>query len=195
MLARNVEPAADKDGEMMDPLDAAGFESLVEQHHAAVRTFVRMLGVQPGWVDDVAQEVFLIAHRRFRDFDPSQGPFISWIRGIARRVVANEIRGAQRRMRVMRSADLASLLAPAAMDGPNDRMISTEIHTALAGCLDQLPEHGRDLIRMRYQDDLDAETMGQQTGREANAVRQSLFRLREVLRRCLDGKLDGMAWQ
>jgi RNA polymerase sigma-70 factor (ECF subfamily) len=179
---------------MQDPQARVCFDALVEEHHLVLRTFIRMLGVQPGWVDDVAQEVFLIAHRRFTEFDPGQGPFIAWIRGIARRVVANEHRGAGRRMRVMRSSALAEVLARSEESQPADALVRGELHHALTSCLEQLPEHGRSLIRMRYQDDLDAETMGKEVGRDANAVRQSLFRLRDILRRCIDGRMDGMAW-
>src|SRR4051812_49932587 len=96
----------------MDPLDDPNgrFATLVAEHQAVLRTFVRMLGVHPMWVDDVAQEVFLVAFRRFADFDPERGEFLAWLRGIARRVVANERRKEGRRSRLMQR-ELADLLA------------------------------------------------------------------------------------
>jgi len=40
------------------------FEALVLDHHVGIRAFVRSLGVDPDWVDDIAQEAFLIAFDR-----------------------------------------------------------------------------------------------------------------------------------
>ena len=36
----------------------AQFEGLVHEHHVRVRAFVRSLGVEPDWVDDIAQEAY-----------------------------------------------------------------------------------------------------------------------------------------
>lgn len=35
------------------------FESLVVEYHVRVRGLVRSLGVDPNWVDDIAQEAFI----------------------------------------------------------------------------------------------------------------------------------------
>jgi RNA polymerase sigma-70 factor (ECF subfamily) len=168
------------------------FARLVAEHQATLRSFVRMLGVQPHWVDDVSQEVFLIAYRRFADFDDNQGDFHSWLRGIARKQVANERRRELRRSRLVQH-ELLDLLAEA-VDEDQGAVGQQMVHDALKGCLDALPAHSRELIRMRYEEDLDAETMGAAIGREGNAVRQSLFRVRELLRRCVGGKLGTQAW-
>ena len=70
--------------------------SLVQEHQAGVRAFIRALGVDEAWVDDVAQETFLIAYRKLDHWDRTReaGP---WLRGIARRLALNERRKAARR--------------------------------------------------------------------------------------------------
>lgn len=176
------------------PLDPQQCADLVHAHQANIRTFVRMLGVQSASVDDVAQEVFLIAFRRYGDFDPSRGTALQWLRGIARRVVANELRSTLRRQRLVRSAELADVLAESALETAPDAVHRAEIHQALAQCLERLPAHGQELLRLRYAEDLDAATLGERSGRDANAVRQTLFRLREVLRQCLGDRLGEGAW-
>ena len=40
------------------------FAGVVRQHHASLRYFIRSLGVQSAWVDDLAQEAFLLAYRQ-----------------------------------------------------------------------------------------------------------------------------------
>jgi RNA polymerase sigma-70 factor (ECF subfamily) len=178
----------------MDDLDPHGpFAALVAEHQAVLRTFVRMLGVQPMWVDDVAQEVFLIAYRRFQDFDPSQGEFLAWLRGIARKVVANDRRREGARARRV-NIDLAQLLTGDLGEHAEEVPVHGDLHEVLRSCLEHLPAHSRQLMRMRYEEDLDAERMGASLGRDGNAVRQALFRVREVLRRCMSTKLGSEAW-
>ena len=50
------------------PKDEA-FEAHVLEYHVRVRAFLRSLGVNPDWMDDIAQEAFLTAYRD--SFDPS----------------------------------------------------------------------------------------------------------------------------
>jgi RNA polymerase sigma-70 factor (ECF subfamily) len=176
----------------MDPkLDA--FSKLVAEHQANVRTYVRMIGVESAWVDDVAQEAFLVAYHKFNQFDPSSGSFAAWVRGIARHLAANQRRATGRRTRLHASAALAaSLSSPAADDEVPSSL--DEARLALAQCLQQLPEHGQQLLRLRYSEDLGAEDIGRQLGREGNAVRQALFRWRDALRRCIDARLGSQEW-
>jgi RNA polymerase sigma-70 factor, ECF subfamily len=175
----------------MDALDdpTSRFAILVAEHQAVLRTFVRMLGVQPIWVDDVAQEILLIAYRRFDEFD-QDGDFFAWVRGIARKVVANHRRKVGRQTKF----ELASFDEPASAGSAHEALSLKEVHAALRTCLENLSGHSRDLVRMRYEEDLDSDAMGAGLGREGNAVRQSLFRVREVLRRCIDGRLGKEAW-
>ncbi|MBA2482034.1 MAG: sigma-70 family RNA polymerase sigma factor [Planctomycetes bacterium] len=170
----------------------SAFSTLVAEHQAVLRTFVRMLGIHPMWVDDVSQEVFLIAYRNFAAYDPER-EFLTWLRGIARNVVANERRKEGRRSRLIRR-DVAELLARAIDDTQPSSMSLRETHTALRLCIDDLPAHSRELVRLRYEEDLDSDAMGADLGRAGNAVRQALFRVREVLRRCVEGRIGKEAW-
>ena len=78
------------------------FELLVVEHHVQVRAFVRSLGVDPDWVDDIAQEAFLTAYREWKTFDSTRD-FGKWLRGIAANIVRNELRKDARRQRILRS--------------------------------------------------------------------------------------------
>ena len=76
-------------------LRSADTRQLFETHAAFVLRLVRRLGVHESDMEDVAQEVFLIAHRRIADLDPEANPR-NWLFGIARRLVANYLRKAHR---------------------------------------------------------------------------------------------------
>src|SRR5919201_5949979 len=62
--------------------------------------------------DEVVQETWLTAVRRLRSFDPGQGSFAGWLRGIAANLLRNQLR------RERRSRPPAP--APAANGAPED---------------------------------------------------------------------------
>lgn len=71
-------------------------ERVYEQHFSFVWRSLRALGVDPALLDDAAQEVFLVAHRRSADFE-RRSSMKTWLFGIANRVAANFRRRARRR--------------------------------------------------------------------------------------------------
>ncbi len=163
----------------------ARFTVLVAEHQGWLRAYVRSLGVATGSVDDVAQDAFLVAYRRFADYDATR-PFAAWLKGIAKLLAANERRRNQRGRTVEPS--LAAALA--AVDEAEDE--DAELATRhLNACLELLPAHSRDLLRLRYEEECDASALGTRLGRDGNAVRQALFRVRELVRRCVEGRLAG----
>ena len=164
------------------------FAVLVAEHQAWLRAYVRTLGVAAENVDDVAQEVFLVAYRRYSDYDPER-PFAAWLKGIAKLLAANERRRHQRRGRVLEPALAEALAAIDEVDEPSDDIAIAVTH--LHDCLNQLPDRSRELLRLRYEDELDATALGARLGRDSNAVRQALFRVRELVRRCVEGRLSG----
>ncbi|MEO0447829.1 MAG: sigma factor, partial [Verrucomicrobiota bacterium] len=62
------------------------FVEEVKECQAALRAFVRSLGVDPMWVDDVAQEALVIAFERRDSFDETLS-FRNWVWGIAKNCV------------------------------------------------------------------------------------------------------------
>ena len=84
----------------LDPASVAGFTELVREHQAGLRAFIRALGVETDWVDDLAQEVFVLAFQKRERFENDKD-FGKWLRGIARNLVANERRKTARRARIL----------------------------------------------------------------------------------------------
>lgn len=65
------------------------YEECFERLHAYVRW---RSGGRADLADDVIQETWLIAVRRIRSFDPEEGSFLGWLRGIAGNVLRNQLR-------------------------------------------------------------------------------------------------------
>jgi RNA polymerase sigma-70 factor (ECF subfamily) len=75
---------------------APTFEALYQAHFEFIWRSVRGLGVHPGFVDDLTQDVFVIAHRRLDSYEGTGSPR-SWLFGIARRVCRDHRRSTQRK--------------------------------------------------------------------------------------------------
>jgi RNA polymerase sigma-70 factor (ECF subfamily) len=170
------------------PDDVDAFTGLIREHQAGLRAFVRSLGVEADWVDDVAQEVFLIAYRQRSRFESGKD-FGRWLRGIARRVAANERRKEGRRSRLL-SAALPELMP--AEDAQVEELLdggTAPILEALRKCVESLPERGRALLGRRYEQGDAAPALALAFKLTPDAVRQSLVRLRLAVKRCVEDKL------
>lgn len=64
-------------------------------HYKAVARFIRALGIDAPLVDDVAQDVFVLVHRKFDRFVPGAS-MRQWLLGITRRVVKDHMRSLAR---------------------------------------------------------------------------------------------------
>jgi RNA polymerase sigma-70 factor, ECF subfamily len=72
------------------------FEAVYREHFRFVWRSARRLGVDPGLLDDVAQETFLVVHRRLGDFE-GRSTTKTWLYAIVRRVVADHRRSQRRK--------------------------------------------------------------------------------------------------
>jgi RNA polymerase sigma-70 factor, ECF subfamily len=72
------------------------FDAVYSAHFGFVWRAVRGLGVRPPHVDDAAQEVFLVVHRRLSTLEDPHA-IKAWLWGIARRVAKDHRRAAGRR--------------------------------------------------------------------------------------------------
>ncbi len=175
----------------MDKHDRELFVEQVREHHASLRGFVRSLGVDPLWVDDVAQEAFIIAYNRLDEFDKTRD-FGAWLRGIARNLVINERRKDARRKRILSDNLTDVLLATSSMpedeaEEPEDLGVAQV--NALRECIKELPEKSLQLIRAKYEDNTTALDIADTLGMNAPAVRKALERVRAALRKCMEKKI------
>ncbi len=70
-------------------------DSVYREHFQGVWRLLRRLGVPVAALDDAAQDVFLVVHRKLADFDP-RAPLQSWVFAITVRVASEHRRRAAR---------------------------------------------------------------------------------------------------
>jgi len=117
-------------------------EQAFEQHFSMVWRSLRRLGVAPSALDDAAQDVFLVLHRRWLDFQ-HQSSLKTWIYGILLRVASDHKRRA-RRERARWSPEPSEIESPAE---PPDRILQQrEASRLLHVALSQLDDKERQML-------------------------------------------------
>ena len=157
------------------------FEGQVRGQQSSLRAFIYSLGVDANWVDDLAQDVFVVAYRELDSYEDDRD-FGKWLRGIARNLVRNEIRKQIRRKRILHEG-LSEHLATLSQDeeqANDDAKLS-----ALRDCIEQLPDRSRKLIHSRYYGGRDANVLANRFKMKAATVRQTLLRIRRQLYQCI----------
>lgn len=163
------------------------FEALVIEHHVRLRAFVRSLGAHPDWVDDIAQEAFLIAYREWDSYDQTRD-FGRWVRGIAANILRNEIRKDARRQRILRTELSALLLNDAENRIEEDEPVAID---AVRTCIDKLTPKSKKIVQKRYRDGLTAPSIAKVLDLSAANVRQMLVRIRRQIRECVEAQTKG----
>ena len=129
-------------------VDAKLFERLYDAHVAFVARSVRRLGVAEALLEDVVQEVFLVAFRRLPDFQ-GQSSMSTWLYGIALRVVRLHRRTNQR-ANLHGAIDRAATPPENAADRPAGRpdaaAETADAYRLLLKLLDQLDDDKREIF-------------------------------------------------
>src|SRR5690349_1328594 len=104
------------------PKEAAGtFEALYNQYFDFVWRNLLRMGVDPSWVEDAAQDTFVVVHRRFADLQPTASPS-AFLYGVALRVA----RDYRRRVRRKGTDALNTETTISADAGPFDHAANAE---------------------------------------------------------------------
>jgi RNA polymerase sigma-70 factor (ECF subfamily) len=164
------------------------FAGLVREHQAGLRAYVRSLGVQDIWVDDLAQEAFLVAYRRYGDFR-SGADYGKWLRGIARHLVANERRKEGWRSRLVHERITDLLLEVSTAEDPEPAPVFGQLAATMEDCVQQLAPHSRELLERRYAQAENASALARRFSTSAEAIRQSLRRIRLAVKECVERKV------
>jgi RNA polymerase sigma-70 factor (ECF subfamily) len=161
------------------------FVTMVRETHSSLRFFIRSLGVRSAWVDDIAQDTYLIAYKRFQKLDdPANAIF--WLRAIARNLVMNELAKNARRKRLLDENLTTILLQSEELLSDHTSLADRETTQAtLHKCLKGLTPRSQEIIRARYFENKKSNEIGHRFALSSSAVRKVLFQARKSLARCL----------
>ena len=143
----------------------AAFEALFEAHHRSVMAYALRRTRIEADAEDVTAETFGVAWRRF-DAIPAES--LPWLYGVARRVLANQRRGSERRLNLLDRLRHRSVAHTQEL---------TEGGPATAA-LSVLREDDQELLRLVAWEDLSHGQIAAVLGISANAVAIRLHRAR-----------------
>ncbi len=172
---------------MQDDKHAAFMEMFLSCQHD-IRAFVAA-GLY-GWdhVDDIMQEMAVILWKKFDDYDDSHS-FGAWARGIARNLLLQHYEKQGKQSRLL-SDDALHAIEQAFYRQEEALMDRDQEQQALHFCLDQLSERMREMIQLRYHQDMGIHQIAQQTGGKYEAVKKALARVRKQLIGCCERHLQ-----
>jgi RNA polymerase sigma-70 factor (ECF subfamily) len=147
------------------------FAEIYESHFTFVWRSARRLGTPEPNLDDVVQEIFMVAFRRQDDFE-GRSSVKTWLYGIVFNVVrAHRRELAQKHPQVIdgeRRADLASLVDGS--DGPQEQTLKREAARFIDGFLDSLDEDRRAVFVLAELEQLTAPEIASVVGVPLNTV-------------------------
>lgn len=170
--------------------DRSAIAALIREHHRPLRAFSASLMLSPHDADDVAQESFLRALERLDQLNDVTA-LSGFLRGIARNVVR------ERRRKSAREENAFTRLAGERFESGDSteaaerhqRISDPETLQALQSCLDRLSERARDMLTLRYTDELNSDQIGERVELNGAAVRSAMRRARTALLDCLRSRL------
>ena len=138
--------------------------------------------------EDQLGETFLQIARDLPRFTGDEAGFRSWVFTIAHRRLLDAARTRRRRPAIPLEPDRLVPVAEAlrtradTLDETGSAMLAFEDRELLAGLLERLTDDQRQVLLLRYVADLDTATVGEVTGRSANAVAALTTRALAILR-------------
>jgi RNA polymerase sigma-70 factor (ECF subfamily) len=156
--------------------DEQAWRALYEEAFPGLFTYVhwRCAGLRDQ-TDEIVQETWLTAVRRIRAFDPAQGSFAGWLRGIAANQLRNHWRQPHHRNGRLGGGHPISAPADAAM-------VQREGAERIARALAQLPDRQEAVLRAKYLDGRSVADIAADWGETPKAVESLLTRARQAFR-------------
>ena len=130
----------------------ASFEAIYERHFDFIWRALANLGVGDAALDDAAQDVFIVVHRRLASFE-GRASITTWLYGIALRV-ARDRRRATRRKPI--HEPLPGGIPDATPENVDDRIAEREAKAILGAMLDRLDDDKREVFVLSEIEELSA---------------------------------------
>ncbi|RYD27095.1 MAG: sigma-70 family RNA polymerase sigma factor [Verrucomicrobiaceae bacterium] len=168
--------------------DSEQFTLVIQENHSSLRHYIGAFGVNPAWIDDIAQDTFLVAYRKWDDFQQVENPG-AWLRAVAKNLVLNETAKVNRRQRLL-NHNLTKLLVESEQD--EAPVVDPKAHVArmdaLRSCMGHLSQKTRGVVEARYFGELNSFQIAHNLTMKPTAVRKLLFHARQSLAECMRAK-------
>lgn len=160
------------------------FLKLLISHEIDLRAFIGAMVRDREQREDVYQEIAVTLWEGFEKYDASR-PFGAWARGIARHKVL-QMWDSDRRAALTFAPVAINAIADAYESAQPGESLQAE---ALHHCMDELTDHSRRLLDLRYRSEQKLEAIAQQIGQTPSGIHRALARIRGSLAECIDRRV------
>lgn len=173
--------------------DHDAFAALVTEHQRYVYNLALRVLKDENEALDLAQETFIRAWTALPNFR-GQARFRTWLYRIITNLCYNRLPGLRRSLNELGDDVVAELPdTDARYANPARRLESKELREYLGRAVENLDEHYRLLITLRYRDELSYDEIASTLNLPLGTVKTGLFRAKERLRRAYEA-YEESAW-
>lgn len=163
--------------------EAEAFAALFDLFFERIRRYMYFHVGDPEAADDLSSEVFAQALKSVGNFEDRGGTIGRWLYGIARNVLAEHLRNAERLVTVPMERDAA----PPPEGDPEEEALRMMAYEDLYGAMKRLPHDQREVIILRFIEGWPVKETAAIMGRSPGAVRvlqhRAIASLRKILGR------------
>ncbi len=167
--------------------DNTAFDTLLLRHKDRLFTYIYQLVGDSNLADDIFQETFVkvimtVKQGRYRDM----GKFSAWVTRIARNLVIDSFRAEKSEASISTDDETVDILnrRELAEDNIEDAMIDLQIEDDIRSLVDRLPQVQKEVLTMRYYQDLSFKEIAELTGVSINTalgrMRYAILNLRKM---------------
>ena len=160
------------------------FLKLFLKHESGLRCYIRSCVIRPEEVDEIMQEVSLVAWRKFEALEQPE-KFGAWTCLIARFEVL-KFRRKKARDRLVLDEDIITKIGIDAEEQVTRRQLQL---SALDKCLKKLKASEKVLVQQAYSPKVSKKELAEEFGQTEAAFYQKLARIRMKLRDCMNHKM------
>lgn len=174
---------------MAAPAPAAAvpaFREIVDSYGSHVWRMLRYLGVREADIEDAAQEVFMIVHRRLHELQ-QPGALRAWISSICVGVASNARRSQRRRREELVEQAPEAAASHASPDTLVERKREREM---LLEVLAQLDDEKREVFVLFELEDLDMDEVASLLGCPLKTAYSRLYAARRIVTQQLESRLE-----
>ena len=166
--------------------DNKSFEELLSRHKNRIFAFIMSKVKNRDITEDIFQDTFIkVINSLKKGKYNEEGKFLPWMMRISHNLVIDHFRkeSKMRKIRPTSEFDIFDILDDGRKN-QEDLMIQTQVHADLNILSEQLPEDQKEVLKMRYFEDLSFKKISELTGTSINTalgrMRYALINLRKL---------------
>jgi RNA polymerase sigma-70 factor, ECF subfamily len=163
--------------------DPEVLEALVDRYQHRLFRYLMYLTGQRALAEDLFQGTWLRVLERGRQYD-GRSPFVPWLLSVARHLTVDHLRRRDPQSLESLGEEPRSALA-VAPSSPFDEVAAWEEETRLTHLAARLPAIHREVLSLRFQEELTLDEIARVTGVPLPTVKSRLYRALESARRLL----------